>query len=117
MAADRGFHDDVIAVLGDLGDVTSKAMFGGYGIWQAGDMFALISSDSTLYFKAVDATVERYTAAGSARFMDVMPYYEVPADVVDDEARLLEWAEEAARVGHATARSKKKPKKKRTASS
>ena len=116
MAADRGFHDDVLAVLRDLGDVTSKAMFGGYGIWQSGDMFALISSDSTLYFKASDDTVERYTRADSARFMDMMPYYEVPAEVMDDEGRMLEWAQEAAQVGHATAKPKK-PKKKKTASS
>ena len=117
MAADRGFHDDVLAVLSDLGDVTSQAMFGGYGIWQSGDMFALISSDSTLYFKVDDDTAERYTQAGSARFMEVMPYYEVPADVMDDEALLLDWAQEAARVGHATAKAKKKPKKKKNAAS
>ena len=110
MAADPGFHDDVLAILRDLGNVTSKAMFGGYGIWQSGDIFAVISSDSTLYFKADEDTAQRYARAGSAQFMEVMPYWEVPAEVLVDEARLLEWAQEAARVGHATAKPRKRKK-------
>jgi TfoX/Sxy family transcriptional regulator of competence genes len=31
-----------------------------------------------------------------------MPYFEVPADVLEDDSAIIEWAEEAAQVAHAT---------------
>ena len=35
-----------------LGKVTARSMFGGYGIFLDGAMFALISPENELYFKA-----------------------------------------------------------------
>lgn len=107
MTADPAFVEYVIEQLEPAGEITHKAMFGGYGIWESGDMFALISSDSTLYFKVDDQTRPRYQDAGSEQFM-TMPYWSVPADLLEDREQLLDWAAEAVNVGHATAARKKR---------
>lgn len=83
--------------LAPLGSVTGRGMFGGYGIFFDGKMFALIAND-TLYFKAGDANRQRYSDAGSAQFMDRMPYFEVPVDVLEDDDALREWANESIEV-------------------
>lgn len=102
MALDLGYVEYVMERLEPLGAVTGKRMFGGYGIWEDGDMFALIDRGSTLYFKADDRTRRRYTIAGGTRFM-TMPYWSVPVDVLEDDDLFAEWAQEAIAVGHATA--------------
>ena len=107
MAADPAFVEFVVEQLEPAGDITHKAMFGGHGIWESGDMFALISADSELYFKVDDATRPRYEEAGSEQFM-TMPYWSVPADLLENSDLLLDWAAEAVMVGHATASKKKK---------
>jgi DNA transformation protein and related proteins len=106
MAVDPGFVEFVIEQLEPVGVITHKGMFGGHGIWESGDMFALISSDSTLYFKVDDVTRTRYQEAGSEQFM-TMPYWSVPADLLEDRGELLEWAEDAVAVGHTTAKKKR----------
>jgi DNA transformation protein len=79
-------------------------MFGGYGIFHEGDMFALISG-STLYFKVDDTNRAAYDAAGSNRFKP-MPYYSVPADVLENRDELHAWARTSIAIGHATAKKK-----------
>ena len=51
------------------------------------------------------ATSGAYEDADSEQFRN-MPYYEVPADVLEDAEELLEWARTAIDVGHATATKK-----------
>ena len=120
MAVDGARLAELTERLAPLGDVTSKKMFGGAGFWEAGDMFALLDSESRLFFKVDDASRGEYEAAGSEAFAPpvpagrapmTMPYYEVPADVVADDRTFAAWAKKAVAVAHAT--SKKKPAKKR----
>jgi len=106
MAADVNYLNHVIELLEPIGNVTSRAMFGGYGIFHEGDMFALIS-DSTLYFKVGEINQASYEEAGSSRFMN-MPYYEVPIEVIEDTTEFQKWAGISITVGHATARKKRK---------
>ncbi len=106
MAGDAGFLAYVMELLAPLGDVTSRAMFGGYGIFEKGDMFALISG-SRLYFKVDDSNRPAYENASSEQFAP-MPYYEVPAEVLENAATLHEWASTSMAIGHATARKKKR---------
>lgn len=106
MAPDPGFVEHVLNRLEPFGDVTSRAMFGGLGVWESGDIFAIVTSDSELHFKADEQTRPRYEAAGCTQFR-TMPYWTVPGDVLDDDARLEEWVEEAIEVGHATASTKR----------
>jgi DNA transformation protein len=106
MTADAKFLDYVMELLVPLGEVKSRAMFGGYGIFHEGDMFALISG-SRLFFKVDDSNRAAYETAGSRRFHP-MPYYEVPADVMEDSEKLTDWAGTAISVGHATAKKKRR---------
>lgn len=103
MALDDGYIVYVMDLLEPLGTVTGRRMFGGYGIWEDGDMFALLDRESTLYFKVDDDTRARYADAGSEQFMS-MPYWSVPAEVLEDDDTLRAWARDAITVGHATSK-------------
>ncbi len=110
MAADAEFVEHVMELLAPFGEVRSRAMFGGYGIFHEDAMFALISS-SAFYFKVGDGNRADFERAGSEQFKP-MPYYSVPADVMEDGDAFGEWAVNAISIGHATA-AKKRPRKKR----
>jgi DNA transformation protein len=101
------YADYIVDKLSDLGDVWSRAMFGGYGIFHEGLMFALIS-DGVLYFKVDDSNREMYEEAGSSKFGHGISYWEVPTEVFEDTARLYEWADIS--IGIAQAKAKKKRK-------
>ena len=104
--ADTGFFNHIMERLEPVGGITGRAMFGGYGIFHDGDMFALIA-ESTLYFKIGELNIDAYRNAGSEQFM-TMPYYEVPVEIMEDESLFLEWARTSITVGHATAKKKKR---------
>ncbi len=106
MAGDEGFLQHVMELLEPIRGVTSRAMFGGYGIFHDDDMFALISS-STLYFKVDETNLARYEEAGSEKF-NPMPYYQVPEDVMESREDFLEWAEVSIDIGHKTAKKKRR---------
>src|SRR4051812_10682892 len=115
VTAHRDYFEDVLETLQPYGDITGKAMFGGYGFWDRGEMFALISSGGTLYLKADDSTKARYTKARAKQFAPemkgrtmTMPYWSVPKAVFDDDARRAEWVTEAIAVAHATSKKKAK---------
>ncbi len=106
MPADAGYLNHIMGLLEPIGNITSRAMFGGYGIFHEGAMFALISG-SILYYKVDESNLASYEKAGSSRFKP-MPYYEVPPDVMEDTDALHDWARTSIAVGHATARKKRK---------
>ncbi len=105
MAADPAFRDHVIEMLAPLNEISSRSMFGGFGIFAEEDMFALISG-SALFFKVDGSTRDSYEAAGSSRYGS-MPYYRVPNDVLEDQDKLRRWAQISIAVARDT------PKKKR----
>ncbi len=106
LVADKKYLYYVMELLAPLGQITSRAMFGGYGIFHQGDMFALISG-SRLYFKVNDSNRAAYQKAGSQPFPP-MPYYEVPAEVMEDAAVLHDWTRISMAIGHATAKKKRR---------
>ena len=91
-------------VLEQLGRVTpgirARGMFGGVGIYAAELFFALLDDD-TLYFKVDDVTRPQFESRGMTPFRpygeegEVMGYYEVPADVLEDPEVLGAWVEAA----------------------
>lgn len=91
---------EMLEVLRPAGVVSSRSMFGGFGLFESGTMFALLDSDGRLFFRVDSSTQARYEDAGSQQH-NPMPYFEVPVDVLDDDSQLLEWAREAAQVAHA----------------
>jgi len=103
----------ILDMLSDLGDVRSRAMFGGYGIYYDGVMIGLIAS-GVFYLKVDDGNRGAFEAEGSKPFTYrrkgqkkpvAMSYWEVPADVLENRESLCQWA----RPAHAAAlRSKAK---------
>ena len=106
-SAKEEYANYIVDKLSSLGDVWSRAMFGGYGIFHEGLMFALVSDD-TLYFKVDDSNREMYVKAGSTKFPHGISYWEVPEEVFEDAARLHEWADISIAIARAKARDKKK---------
>jgi len=78
-------------------------MFGGVGVYAAELFFGLLDDD-TLYFKVDDSTRPQFEDRGMAPFRpygeegEVMGYYEVPADVLEDPEALGAWVEAALAV-------------------
>ena len=77
--------------------VTSRAMFGGHGIFRDDVMFAIVDSEGRLYLRADATTAQAFEAAGSTQHAR-MPYWEVPAPIREDPDALREWAATAAEV-------------------
>jgi DNA transformation protein len=98
MPVSREYLDYLIDQLKAFGQVAAKRMFGGAGLYHQGLFFGLVADD-TLYFKVDDANKADYETAGSGPFRPfgtyAVGYYEVPADVLEDNSRLQEWAMKA----------------------
>ena len=107
MPVPDSFRDRVMTDLEPLGDIRARAMFGGYGIFEDGDKFGLMSG-SVLFFKIGEANRAAFEAVGAEQF-NRMPHFRVPDSVLDDAGLLQEWTHAAIAVAHATAR---KPKRK-----
>ena len=112
------FVDYLLEQLAPLGEVSAKSMFGGWGIYHEGRMFALVADD-TIYLKVDDvnrADFERenlqpFRYAGTDREVAVMSYYQPPAAALDDRELLCEWARQGLAAAERAA-AKKKPRKK-----
>ena len=75
-----------------LGDIRLKKMFGGHGVFVESTMFALVDRTGDIYFKGDDTNMALFTEAGSHKHSR-MPYYYVPAEVLEDEDTLEGWAQ------------------------
>lgn len=86
-----------------LPDIQGRSMFGGVGIYCGPTFFALIGND-VLYFKVDEQTRAHFEEKGMRPFRpfgeggEVMQYYEVPAEVLEERDALLEWSEQAVAV-------------------
>ena len=104
MSVTPSFRSFVLEQLGrTTPGIRARSMFGGVGIYAAELFFALLDDD-TLYFKVDDATRPQFEARGMAPFRpfgetgEVMQYYEVPAEVLEDPEALGAWVEAALAV-------------------
>jgi DNA transformation protein len=94
------FVDYVIDQLSAWGEVSSRKMFGGAGLYHDGMMFGLVADD-VAYLKVDDSNREDFVRAGASPFNPypdkvktaVMSYYEIPADVLESPTVLAEWAQ------------------------
>ncbi len=80
--------------LATIPGITTKKMFGGYGIFHDSKMFGIIDSRGGCFFKADASNQADYEARGSGKHSR-MPYFEVPADVQDDPDQLAAWAQKS----------------------
>ncbi len=92
--------------LSDTGIISRRKMFGGYGVFESGVMFALITSEGTVHFKVNDSNLERFEKAGSQKH-GRMPYYSVPDEVLQNQNSLCDWASLSIKIAHDTQTKKK----------
>ncbi len=86
--------EEFLAKLGHLDDITSKKMFGGYGIFHDDNMFGMVNSQGEIFLKVNDDTKPRYEDAGATKHSR-MPYYTMPPYIMEDHAVMSIWVEEA----------------------
>jgi TfoX/Sxy family transcriptional regulator of competence genes len=93
MASDQEFMDFVLDQIENAGEITAKKMFGEYGIFSNGKIFALVC-DNKLFIKP--------TPSGRAFIKDVTeaPPYEgaKPSFLIEDKIEDREWLSELIRI-------------------
>jgi len=99
------FKEFVLDQLRDLDGLSSRAMFGGYGLYQDGAFFGIIFK-GRLYFKTDATTVKEYTQRGMKPFrpntkQTLKTYYEVPVEMIENSELLAEWAQKAVKAAAA----------------
>ena len=102
------FHDFVVGdLLAGVEGVTSKKMFGGYGLYLDGDIFAIILSEGGLYFKVDDSNRMQFEELGSEQFVytghktkksTAMPYWQLPDEILEDREQLEEWVMQSVEI-------------------
>ena len=119
MAVTPSYRDFVLDQLGRVANgIRSRGMFGGVGIYAGELFFALIDNDS-LYLKVDDRNRGDFEKAGMGPFMpfgeggEVMQYYEIPADVLEEPDKLGSWVEKAIAVAQRAKKAKKQVVKKK----
>jgi DNA transformation protein len=115
MAVSDSFRTYVLDQLGRaVGDVRSRAMFGGIGLYSGEFFFALIDDD-TLYFKVDDSNRTDFEKRGMKPFQpfgeggEVMQYYQVAEEILEDLGELKVWVDKSVDVARRRKRPAKKP--------
>ncbi len=116
MAVSPDFLDHIRELLGGLGPLTVKPMFGGASVQLDGTAFALVFRE-TLYLKVDDETRAAFEAEGSGPFIYDMKdgrsaslgYWSLPEGALDDPDEAVRWA----RLALEAAWRKQKPKAKK----
>lgn len=114
-AEEKVFTSYVVDLMQSIGPVRCKAMFGGYGIFLDGVMFALIA-DSVLYLKADKDLETDFTEKGLEQFtyskkgkLFQMSYFQAPEETLENDREMNLWASKA--YGAAKRAAKRKQKK------
>ncbi|MFH2012875.1 MAG: TfoX/Sxy family protein [Pseudomonadota bacterium] len=98
MSVSEEFLAYVIDQFSGWGNVYARKMFGGAGLYHDGKMFGLIADD-VMYLKVDNSNREDFVKACSSQFKPypdkpmVMPYYEIPPDILEQPEVLIKWAE------------------------
>ncbi len=87
-----------IELLGPLGSVRARRMFGGHGLY-IDDLFVAIVADEELYFKVDAQTRPQFEAAGCKPFVYdrksqsiALGYWSAPGEATESVALMLPWA-------------------------
>ena len=100
-----------------LGPISTRAMFGGHGVYFDGLIIGLVIDDA-LYLKTDDQTRTQFEAIGCAPFVYTgqqqpitMSYWSLPDDAMESPQAMLPWAKLAFEAALRKPRSSKKPHK------
>ena len=110
------FVDYLGEVFERFGEIQTRKMFGGHGVYHDDVMFALVADD-VLYLKADDTTAAYFEPEGLSQFeydkgdkIVKMSYYRAPDEIYDDSEQALLWARRSYEVAFRT-KAKSKAKK------
>jgi DNA transformation protein len=81
----------MIKELNPLKGISTKKMFGGYGIFHDNVMFGIIDSKGTPFFKINDEIIADFESNGGVQHSR-MPYFSIPAKIMANQENLIEWA-------------------------
>ena len=97
----RDYLDYLHDLFSAFAPVTTRAMFGGHGVYRDGVIIAIVI-DEAIYLKVDDATRAAFEAAGCAPFVYEakdkavpMSYWSVPEDALDSPQEFRPWAQRA----------------------
>ena len=92
------FVAHVVEQMPALGGISARKMFGGWGIFSGGLMFAVVIRDE-LYFKADAENVGRFKDRGLKPFVYEakgrtvsLRYWQAPPETLEDSQAMAEWA-------------------------
>ncbi len=108
----------LIEWMAPLGEITSRAMFGGHCLYCDGVVFAIVAANA-LYLKVDDASRARFEALGLKPFRpfedrpEVMQFYPPPAEFFEDPDAMESWGRAAVETGRRAQAKKKKGRKKK----
>lgn len=110
MSVSPTFRAFVLEQLGRVAPgIRARAMFGGVGIYSEDHFFALIDDD-LVYFKVDDGNRGDFEARGMGPFQpggpggEVMQYYQLPEDLLEDVEALRPWVGRAIEVARRKSR-------------
>lgn len=93
-----GYLAYVLELLAGWGGVSPRKMFGGYGLFRQGVMFALVH-EQQLYFKTDDQNRQQFVALGMQPFcyhkqgkVQQIAYYTCPDEAFEQEEDMQVWA-------------------------
>ena len=106
MTTAETFRDRVLARLSGLGEVTSRPLFGGHGLYWRDAIFGILSGGK-IYLKVDERSKADYESRGMGPFrpnerQTIKSYYEVPPEVLAEPEALLSWAGEAIRAAQSS---------------
>lgn len=92
-------------VFSSIEGVSSRALFGGYGLYQDGCIFGIIVNNE-LYFKVDDTNAHKFEKYKSPYFVysrgkhkkTKMPYMKVPDEVLENKKEVKNWINESAQI-------------------
>src|SRR3954452_25051323 len=108
MPVSEGFTAFVLERLDGVGPIATKPMFGAVALYAGELFFGLIAGD-VLYLKVDDATRAARERAGARPFVPYpsrpgtrsTKHFSVPAAILEDNDRLMEWARESIEIARA----------------
>ena len=99
MSAQADFATYCAELLAPAGEVRSKRMFGGYGLY-VDDVFVAIIAGDALYLKADEQSRHHFETAGGRRFeytrqgkQQGLAFWTVPAKAMDSPALMRPWVQ------------------------
>jgi DNA transformation protein len=117
MPARNAYLEFLLEQLGPLGNMSTRAMMGGYCLYCDGIVFALVARNA-LFLKADDINRPAFQARRLKPFRPfedqdaVMSYYEAPPEIFEDSDAMREWCGGSVEAGR-RAHEKKKGKARR----